>query len=531
MRKKEIIMQKKNAIMLKGAARYTVGLARFHSGRLMRKTSLLAALIMAFSLCVSAQTIGDGPVITRHLGQEEIDSGSISFDELMALGQRLFQAKFNTFDGQGRPASTGSGTGTHRDPVGQPRFTRISAPDSNSCAGCHNDPFIGAAGDIVANVFVLAQVEDPVVETLDPVFSNSRNTLGMHGSGPIERLAVEMSLELQAKRDALVQRAVQTGVTMSRKLSAKGVSFGTITATPSGEVSGIEGVSEDLIIRPFHQKGAVISLRQFTNNAMNHHHGMQSVERFGLDTDPDEDGVRNELTVGDITAVSLWQAALGTPGQVIPNDPNIARAIIRGERHFSRIGCDDCHKPSLTLDSPDFVEPNALNPEGNLRPQDGPSYSFDMTVTGTAPRPERTQSGGAIIRAYTDLKRHDLCDDEIDFYCNEQREQDGISTRLFLTRKLWDVGNTAPYGHVGNVTTLTEAIAYHGGEARSSRDAFMALRDEQQDELIEFLKSLQILPPGTEFLVVDENFQYKNKRKLQKTLSDLPDRVAPEVEQ
>jgi hypothetical protein len=36
-------------------------------------------------------------------------------------------------------------------------FNRISAPDANSCAGCHAVPRVGGGGDIVANVFVLGQ--------------------------------------------------------------------------------------------------------------------------------------------------------------------------------------------------------------------------------------------------------------------------------------------------------------------------------------------------------------------------------------
>lgn len=42
-----------------------------------------------------------------------------------------------------------------------------------------------------------------------------------------------------------------------------------------------------LVIRPFHQAGRVVSLREFSNNAFNHHHGIQSSERFGAGTDPD----------------------------------------------------------------------------------------------------------------------------------------------------------------------------------------------------------------------------------------------------
>ena len=183
-------------------------------------------------------------------------------------------------------------------------------------------PLWGAAGDIVANVFVLAQTLDPVTESVNAMFSNDRNTLGMHGAGAIEMLAREMTVELQGQRQAAVDQAAASGSRVELNLNAKGISFGTIAAEADGSVdsSGVEGVDGDLIVKPFHQKGAVISLREFTNNAMNHHHGMQSVERFGVartgTDDFDQDGVPDELTVGDITATTLWQAALGTPGQV-----------------------------------------------------------------------------------------------------------------------------------------------------------------------------------------------------------------------
>jgi hypothetical protein len=68
-----------------------------------------------------------------------------------------------------------------------------------------------------------------------------------------------------------------------------------------------------LIIRPFHQAGNVVSIRQFSNNAFNHHHGIQPAERFGKDTDPDGDGVMNEMTRADMTAVSNLPGDDGGP--------------------------------------------------------------------------------------------------------------------------------------------------------------------------------------------------------------------------
>lgn len=479
-----------------------------------------AALVLAVFAVLAVphvrgdRAIGDGPILAQHVDQAAIDRGELSFQQIFDAGEFLFAAKFNTFDGQGRPGSRGDGA--PRVPGSAPRFIRTSAPDANSCAGCHNDPFPGAAGDIVANVFVLSQTLDPVNPSVAEDGSNERNTLGMHGSGLIEMLAREMSAELIAIRDAAAAEAKRTGGDVTRALIAKGVSFGSIVAKANGSVdtARVEGVSADLVIRPFHQKGVVRSLREFSNNAFNHHHGMQAVERFG-DGDPDGDGVRGELTIGDITAATIWQAALNTPGQVIPTTPEGARAVIRGERTFSRIGCDSCHVPELELSSATFSEPNPFNVAGNLRPEDVPRvFTFDLTAQGPLPRAEKTPDGRVIVRAFTDLKRHDLCDAELAHYCNEKLVQAGVSTREFLTRKLWDVGNTAPYGHRGDLTTLTEAIHFHGGAARRSRDAFFALNASGRAEVIEFLKSLRILPEGTPALVVNENFVAIDKQAL-----------------
>ena len=264
--------------------------------------------------------VGDGPVIKEHLSEADCESGKLSLDDLIERGRQLFVAKFNAFDGQGRPAATGNGVPTRRVPGSAPEFSRTSSPEANSCAGCHNEPRTGGGGDIVANVFVLAQVRDPVTDSVSGEFSNDRNTLGMMGSGAIEMLAREMTVDLWAIRDAASTEAERSRQPVARELVSKGVGFGRITALPNGayDTSAVRGVDADLIIRPFHQKGVVVSVREFSVNAYNHHHGMQAVERFGKartgTDDFDQDGVPDELTVGDITAATIFQAALNTPG-------------------------------------------------------------------------------------------------------------------------------------------------------------------------------------------------------------------------
>ncbi len=455
-----------------------------------------------------ATGVGERPAIATHVDQGEIDAGRLTLNALRERGRQLFEARFNRLDGQGRPGSTGAGAPRG---LGQPAFIRTSAPDSNSCAGCHNQPAVGGAGDFVANVFVLAQTLDPVTQSIDATHSNERNTLGMYGAGPIEMLAREMSAELIATRDAATQAARQSGTPVTRALKAKGISFGKFTVLPDGRLdpSAIEGVDWDLIVKPFHQKGAVVSLREFSNNAMNHHHGMQSTERFGEFVDADLDGVVNELTVGDMTAVTVFQASLPIPTEHPAPEPVRRIAALFGEQLFASTGCNGCHVPELKLDNRFFSEPNPYNPPGNLVQRQVPrAFTWDMTAQGPQPRLER-DGNGAVVRAFTDLKRHNLCDTDYSFFCNETLPQGNLAgfapassftvppqprpTGQFLTRKLWDAGNSDPYGHRGDLTTLTDAIYYHGGEARAARDAFFALPDRWQAAIVEFLKSLQVL--------------------------------------
>jgi cytochrome c peroxidase len=463
--------------------------------------------------------IGERPAIEQHVDQADIDSGKLKLADLMRAGQKLFDAQFNTLDGAGRPGSMGDGA--PRSP-NQPPFTRISGPDANSCFGCHSRPRSGGAGDFVANVFVLGQERDPVVTSLDVRDSNERHTLGMMGAGPIEMLAREMTADLIAIREKARAEAKESGQVVRHKLTTKGVSFGTLVMYPDGRIDPreIDGVDWDLIVKPFHQKGAVVSLRDFSNTAMNQHHGMQSVERFGKDVDADKDGVVNELTVGDITAVTIYQAGLNTPGRLLPREPARRAAVEKGERLFDTVHCTSCHVPFLELDNPVFSEPNPYNPMRNLAVIEVPHpFAFDMTREGPAPRLSRMANGHARVHAYTDLKRHDISDGDYNHFANERAPQGNLAgvaaaaaftqpvqvrpLRQFLTRKLWDVGSAAPYGHRGDLTTITEAIHFHGGEARASRDAFFAMPQADRDAVIEFLKSLQVLPDGSKPVVIE----------------------------
>jgi CxxC motif-containing protein (DUF1111 family) len=242
---------------------------------------------------------------------------------------------------------------------------------------------------------------------------------------------------------------------------------------------------------------------------MKQHQGKQSTERFGLGVDMDNDGVFNELTAGDITAVTIFQAALPAPRTRFRTHPAAVQAAKEGEAVFSAIGCGRCHVPELELESRTFSEPSPFNPPGNMIPDDvSKPFEFDLVKTSASSMVRPSGGGRIAVRAFTDLKRHNLNDSQLHHFDNEQVPQGTLAgfapasdftmtppprpTGQFLTRKLWDVGNSAPYGHRGDLTTLTEAIWFHGGDARQEREAFLALPERQQAELIEFLKCLVV---------------------------------------
>jgi hypothetical protein len=455
------------------------------------------ALVLTISSAAVAQTrscppgFNDTPAMPMHFDQASVLK--MSLKQIFAAGQQIFVTNFNACDGAGRPGATGTGAARNPDPVLGPRFTRVSAPDSNSCAGCHNQPQPGGAGDFVANVFVLAQAADPVSKIiLNDDFSNTwleRNTLGMFGSGAIEMLGREMTADLQNEEKTAIAQAQSSGQNVTVGLNSKNVSFGKLMAHPDGSVdsSMVAGVDSDLIIKPFSRKGVFRSLREFTVTAMNQHHGMQAQERFGFGTDPDKDGITDELTIGDITAVTVFQAALPVP-QVATTGFN-QKVVAHGSDLFNQIGCANCHIPTLNLNKTKFCDPDPMNLPNTFN-DTSLSYCFDLQNIGL--------NGNAVV-AYTDLKRHIICDNNKPHYCNEPASpvqasdsNFAIPHDQFLTAKLWDAGNSSPYGHRGDLDTVFAAIINHGGEAGAAESQFEALADPDQAAIVSFIHTLDM---------------------------------------
>src|SRR6185437_6264280 len=188
---------------------------------------------------------------------EEFD---VPLGDLIRYGKKLFEAHFTSQEGAGRPLAKGTGA-----PLADPNSAlifprnnnRISGPESNSCAGCHNQPIAGGAGDLV---FVLGQRFDfatfdanDIVPTRGAVdelgrvvtlqsIANSRATPDLFGSGYYEMLARQITADLQVVRDSLRPGG-------HAQLRSKGISFGVLARNLDGywNVSSVEGLSPESI--------------------------------------------------------------------------------------------------------------------------------------------------------------------------------------------------------------------------------------------------------------------------------------------
>ncbi|APH74051.1 cytochrome c family protein [Aquibium oceanicum] len=442
-------------------------------------------------------------VVTEHVDQTGL-AGTLDRDALIALrekGEHLFTGRFTTLDGVGRPLATQAIIPTKRKHAPETSFARTSGMDANACSSCHNQPVVGGAGDFVTNVFVSEGFESADFDSTDPQFSNERGSNHLFGAGLIELLAREITADLREIRRKSLADARAGGADVRRKLVSKGIGYGWITAAPDGvlDMSEIEGVDADLTVRPFSQKGVMTSLRQFTVNALNHHHGMQSDERFGLrwtgERDHDGDDHDDEIREGDVSAMVAWQATLPPPGRMVPDSAEWRAAAERGEMVFGSIGCEGCHKPSLPLSSLSFADPGPFDMAGTLRTGDvrAPAV-YDLALLEWARHLPRNDKGEVLVPLFGDLKRHAIADQYVATLGNELLAQRFVERNVFMTAELWGVGSTDPYGHRNDIASLDGVIRAHGGQARDTRDRYIALPDEDRHAIIAFLKTLVIEP-------------------------------------
>ena len=171
---------------------------------------------------------------------------------------------------------------------------------------------------------------------------------------------------------------------------------------------------------------------------------------------PATTGNSNTAVISDVEAFANFMRMLAPPTPA-PATP----ASEKGRATFARIGCAQCHTPSLTTGAK-IASGSSTSPSDALSDQTANLYS-DLLVH---------HMGKRLADGIT---------------------QGGAGPDEFRTAPLWGVGQRVFFLHDGRTTNLVEAIRDHrsdGSEANQVIKNFTRLTTQEQQEVIDFLRSL-----------------------------------------
>lgn len=166
-----------------------------------------------------------------------------------------------------------------------------------------------------------------------------------------------------------------------------------------------------------------------------------------------ESGRMQRLSSEGLAAITTYLRYLAVPLRRSSNEVQ----VLVGERVFTRIGCENCHRQTaVTSLSPDYPE-----------------------------------LSGQTIHPFTDLLLHDMGPD-----LSDPQPSDGVHAAEWKTPALWGIGLYDTVNgpmrllHDGRARSFEEAILWHGGEAEGARDRYLKLPSLMQRFLLKFLRSL-----------------------------------------
>ena len=171
---------------------------------------------------------------------------------------------------------------------------------------------------------------------------------------------------------------------------------------------------------------------------------------------PASSGNSNTAVISDIEAFANFMRMLAppTPAPATPSSE-------KGRATFAKIGCAQCHTPSLTT---------------------GAKIASGSSTTPSAALSNQTAN------LYSDLVVHHMGKGLADGIT-----QGAAGPDEFRTAPLWGVGQRVFFLHDGRTTNLVEAIRdhrSHGSEANRVIEHFNRLTPREQQEVIDFLRSL-----------------------------------------
>jgi len=173
-------------------------------------------------------------------------------------------------------------------------------------------------------------------------------------------------------------------------------------------------------------------------------------------TTPATTATSNPAVISDIEAFANFMRLLAPPAPASDTP-----SIVSGRDNFIKIGCAHCHTPSLT--------------------------TAKMIATGSSTVPSAALSNQA-AQLWSDLLVHHMGEGLADGIT-----QGGAGPDEFRTAPLWGVGQRVFFLHDGRTSNLVEAIRAHeshGSEANRVIEQFNKLSTQEQQGIIDFLRSL-----------------------------------------
>lgn len=391
----------------------------------------------------------------------------------------------------------------------------------NQCSGCHAQPTIGGTGaannpqfQVIANGIVSGSTNSipsfitangPTREVRFPFFFNSNgnpNTNAPNGgvedlftvSGPPDAGSCSLpqpSFSVAQSSNNIIFR-IPTPVFGAGLV--ENIDDSTLLANQAAQARNNLGISgafnhngNDGTISRFGWKAQNKSLLLFAGEAYNVEMGISN-EIFGQDRPlPGEDQMGSGLPANCLNlsgtgypedATNFTVATNSDPAAQnaqVPSDivlfaefmrllapptpstttPGGAASISRGQALFSSIGCATCHTPTLSSTQPSNITPSL---------------------------------GSTPVNAFSDIEIHHMGTGLAD-----NVSQGGAGGDQFRTAPLWGLGQRIFLLHDGRTTNLLHAIQAHesnGSEANQVEENFDSLSTSQQQDLLNFLRSL-----------------------------------------
>ena len=179
-----------------------------------------------------------------------------------------------------------------------------------------------------------------------------------------------------------------------------------------------------------------------------------NLEQVGYPEDTTNMGAAGSGVLSDVESVAQFMRLLAPP---IPSTttPGGATSIANGASLFSSVGCAVCHTPSINSTQPSHIT---------------------------------SSLGNQTVAAYTDLEIHHMGTG-----LNDNVSQGSAGGDQFRTAPLWGLGQRIFFLHDGRTTNLLTAITAHrssGSEANTVIANFSSLSASQQQDVLNFLRSL-----------------------------------------